>query len=167
MNKSCLILVSLLLFVTVKVHAEEELTCEGPEYRQLDYWIGEWNVIDQATGKAAGTSKIEKLLNGCVIFESWKGVDGFHGHSFNLYNRETGKWQQVWVDARGQRIDFTGEFRGDGMHYQGPFRSAGKSVQSRMKFLKLPDNRIRQVWEQSVDQGSTWKIFFDGLYLKR
>jgi hypothetical protein len=147
--------------------AEEELNCDAPEHRQLDYWIGEWNVIDQATGKQVGTSRIEKLLNGCIIFESWKGQDQFQGHSFNLYNREDGKWQQVWVDSRGQRIDFTGELRSDGIYYEGPFRSAGKKVLSRMKFLKLPGNRIRQLWEQSTDQGATWKVLFDGLYVRK
>ena len=150
-----------------EVRAEEELKCDAPEHRQLDYWIGEWNVIDQATGKAAGTSNIEKFLNDCVIFESWKGVDGFQGRSFNLYNREIGKWQQVWVDGRGQRIDFTGELRSDGMHFQGPFRSGGKSVLSRMKFLKLSGNRVQQLWEQSIDEGSTWKVLFDGLYVRK
>ncbi len=144
-----------------------ELKCDTPEYRQLDFWIGEWNVIDQTTGKQVGTSRIEKLLDGCVIFESWKGEDQFEGHSFNLYNREDKQWQQVWVDGRGQRIDFQGEFRGDGMHYEGPFRSGGKNVMSRMTFLKLPDDRVRQLWEQSADGSKTWNVLFDGLYVKK
>jgi hypothetical protein len=37
---------------------------------------------------------------------------------------------------------------------------------SLMKFIKLPDDRVRQLWEQSQD-GVTWKILFDGLYVKK
>ncbi|MEP7171363.1 MAG: hypothetical protein ABI855_18485, partial [Bacteroidota bacterium] len=32
------------------------------EYRQFDFWIGEWNVTDTKTGNPAGKSKIELLL---------------------------------------------------------------------------------------------------------
>jgi hypothetical protein len=53
----------------------------------LDFWISDWEVTDQTTGKKAGTSRIEKLLDGCVIHESWTGVDQYRGNSFNLYNR--------------------------------------------------------------------------------
>jgi hypothetical protein len=147
--------------------SDRELNCDAQEYRQLDFWIGEWNVIDQSTEKQVGTSRIEKLLKGCVIFESWSGEDQFKGNSFNLYNREINKWQQVWVDSRGQRIDFTGEFRADGMHYEGPFVSGGKRVLSRMKFLKLDHDRVRQIWEQSADEGKTWKTLFQGIYIKK
>src|SRR5262245_28466680 len=140
--------------------SEEALKCDTPEHRQLDYWIGSWDVYDQKTNKLVGSSRIEKRLAGCVIFESWSGSDNFEGHSFNLYNREAAKWQQVWVDSRGQRIDFNGEVRQDGIHYEGPFRSAGKEVLARMKFLKLQDQKVRQLWEQSTDNGKTWKTEF-------
>lgn len=162
------ILLSILSFLmNVSVFAQQMQKCDLPEHRQLDYWVGEWDVVDQATKKQAGSSSIEKRLDGCMIFESWKGSGGYTGHSFNLYNRETKKWQQVWVDSQGQRIDFTGELREDGMYYEGPFRSQGKEVQSRMKFLKLPEGQVRQLWEQSADNGKTWKVLFDGLYVKK
>jgi hypothetical protein len=95
-------------------------------------------------------------------------VDGFTGHSFNLYNRHAKLWQQIWVDSRGQRIDFQGSFSGDRMTYEGPFKSAeGKEVLSRMIFVKLPDQQVRQLWEQSSDSGKTWKVLFDGLYRRK
>ena len=154
-------------FVTLPVFAAEELKCDAPEYRQFDFWIGEWNVIDQSTGKQAGTSRIEKRLNGCVIYESWTGTDGFLGHSFNMYNRDAKKWQQVWMDSRGQRINFTGDLKADGMHYEGPFRSGEKQVLARMKFLKLPEGQVRQLWEQSADNGKSWQVLFDGRYIRK
>lgn len=153
-------------FCATGASADDDLKCDAPEYRQLDFWIGQWNVIDQTTGKQVGTSQITKVLQGCVILESWSGQDGFQGHSLNLYNREAKRWQQVWMDSRGQRIDFTGELLSDGMHYEGPFRSGEKQVLARMKFLKAAEGRVRQLWEQSTDQGKTWKVLFDGIYIK-
>jgi hypothetical protein len=164
MKKILLIVVFTMVSVAV-VDAQNELNCDADEHRQMDFWIGQWDVKDQTTGKQVGASRIEKRLNGCIIFESWLGEDQFFGHSFNMYNRETKKWQQVWVDSRGQRIDFTGEFRQNGMYYEGLFRSQDKEVFARMTFLKLPNDQVRQLWEQSVD-GKTWKVEFDGLYTK-
>lgn len=166
MTKVILALVVSIIGFCLIATAQQELKCDSPEHRQLDFWIGDWDVIDQTTGKQAGTSKIEKLLDGCVIYESWTGVNQYRGNSFNLYNRDVKKWQQVWVDTSGQRIDFVGELKSDGMYYEGPFRSNGKEVMSRMKFIKLPDNRVRQLWEQSQD-GKIWKVLFDGLYVKK
>jgi hypothetical protein len=31
----------------------------------------------------------------------------------------------------------------------------------------LPDGRVRQVIEQSADEGTTWQTAFDGLYRKK
>ena len=154
-------------FLTLSAGAAEELKCETQEHRQLDFWVGEWNVIDQTTGKQVGTSRIEKRLNGCVIFESWTGTDGFLGHSFNMYNRDNKSWEQVWMDSRGQRINFTGDLKADGMHYEGPFRSGEKQVLARMKFLKLPEGQVRQLWEQSADGGKSWQVLFDGRYTQK
>lgn len=42
-----------------------------PQASQFDFWVGEWDVI--VKGKPAGVNRIEKILNGCVLQENWKG----------------------------------------------------------------------------------------------
>lgn len=37
--------------------------CTEPEHHQFDFWIGEWDVT-LPNGKAAGTNRIEPILNG-------------------------------------------------------------------------------------------------------
>ena len=76
-----------------------------PEYRQFDFWIGEWDV--QAGGKQAGTNSVQLILGECVIFENWTGAGGTAGKSFNIYNAAKGKWQQTWVDSSGSVLDST------------------------------------------------------------
>src|SRR5262245_5513099 len=81
--------------------------CKAAEFRQFDFWLGEWTVPAPG-GKPPGHSRIESILDGCVILENWQGGSGYTGKSFNIYNRETGHWEQFWVDTTGSRLHLVG-----------------------------------------------------------
>ena len=88
--------------------------CSGPEHRQFDFWVGEWDVTTP-DGKPAGTNRIESILGGCVLMESWESTNGKSvGHSFNLYSSD-GKWHQTWVDNGGTLLELVGGLDGDRM----------------------------------------------------
>ncbi|MCW5968855.1 MAG: hypothetical protein KIT57_10095 [Blastocatellales bacterium] len=42
--------------------------CGLPVYRQLDFWVGEWNVF--ARGKQVGANSVQKILGDCVVFKT-------------------------------------------------------------------------------------------------
>src|ERR1051326_8474286 len=49
--------------------------CSGPEFHELDFWIGEWDAAWPASpGSPAGTgtNRIEKVLDGCVVSENFE-----------------------------------------------------------------------------------------------
>lgn len=142
--------------------------CRASEaYRQLDFWVGEWEV-QGPKGKTAGTSSVQLILNDCVVFENWTGASGYTGKSFNLYNAQSRKWKQIWVDDRGGMLEFTGEFKDGAMRYMGQSTAQdGKPVIDRLTFFPLAEGRVRQLWEQSPDQGKTWNTVFDGTYIRR
>ena len=141
--------------------------CSAGEYRQLDFWVGEWGVT-YADGRPAGKSVIQKVLNGCVILENWSGVDGFDGKSFNMYDRNKKKWTQKWVDSRGQLLEFEGNFQGKTLEYTTRYtRLDGKNVLASMSFSPESNGTVRQIWKQSSDDGKTWNIEFDGIYTKK
>jgi tetratricopeptide (TPR) repeat protein len=48
-----------------------------PAFRQLDFWLGDWQVT--SAGAPAGTSRVEKILNDCVLLENWTGALGISG----------------------------------------------------------------------------------------
>ena len=137
-----------------------------PEYRQFDFWIGEWDV--QAGGNHAGTNSVQLILGDCVIFENWTGARGMTGKSFNIYNAATGKWQQTWVDSSGNALELYGEFKDGAMRLIGekPGPSGGKII-NKLTFIPLEGGRVRQLWESSRDDGKTWNTVFDGLYIKK
>jgi len=84
--------------------------CAAPAHHQFDFWIGSWSVTEQ--GKPAGNNRIERLLGGCALLESWVGIGGSRGHSLNFYDPRRGVWQQTWVDTPWA-LNLTGQF-GDG-----------------------------------------------------
>ncbi len=81
-------------------------TCEGPEYRQFDFWVGDWVVT--SGGQPAGTNHVTREERGCLIHEHWTGAGGGSGQSLNFYDRADGRWHQVWVDAGGNVLTLSG-----------------------------------------------------------
>ncbi|MGZ3445268.1 MAG: hypothetical protein ACXWLG_06895, partial [Myxococcaceae bacterium] len=44
--------------------------CSTAGHRQFDFWVGDWEV-QTPKGTAAGENKVEKILDGCALRESW------------------------------------------------------------------------------------------------
>lgn len=146
--------------------AQEQVDpCTGPEYRQFDFWIGEWRV-EGADGQLAGTNKIERILDDCVIRESWEGASGGKGFSYNIYDGRTGSWHQTWVDDRGRLLQLDGGLVDGKMVLAGERPGPnGADVLHRISWERMEDGRVRQVWVISQDQGDSWRTVFDGLYI--
>jgi hypothetical protein len=140
----------------------------SPEYRQFDFWVGEWNV-QNTLGQPAGTSSIQQILDDCIVFENWTGQNGYTGKSFNLYNKQTGKWEQIWVDSMGAITKYEGQLIKDGVleyHYDST-QPDGSKMLHRLTFFKLGPDRVRQFSEHSVDDGKTWATDYDLTYVRK
>lgn len=137
--------------------------CAAPAYRQFDFWIGDWEVY---TGeRLVGHNRVERILEGCALMENWVGEGGSKGHSFNLYNVQSGHWEQTWVDNSGGIIHFVGDY--DAEHKVMRFRgTTPDTVAHKMSFWQLPEGEVRQVWEASK-KGGDYRILFEGVYRKR
>ncbi len=155
-----------LIFSLSPVFSNESTCRTTPEFRNFDFWIGEWNV--HANGKLVGTSSIQLIMDDCVIFENYTGVSGYLGKSFNMFNAAIKKWQQLYVDNRGGVLILEGEYSDGKMQYWGKTPQAdGSIMKEKLTFYRLPENRVRQVWDQSPDSGKTWKTIFDGTYSRK
>ena len=47
--------------------------CGAAEFHQFDFWIGTWDVT-RPDGARAGENRVEPILGGCVLRESWTGA---------------------------------------------------------------------------------------------
>ena len=153
--------------VSIGAHAQDTkpAPCSAPEHRQFDFWLGEWEVKGPA-GKVAGRNSISSMHGGCVVHESWKGTGGVTGSSFNVYDPARKKWRQTWVDSTGGVLDLEGGF-GDGKMILASNPTPKTEAINRITWERLPDGRVRQLWETSADSGATWKVAFDGYYTKQ
>ena len=52
--------------------------CTAPEYRQFDFWIGDW-VVQNPAGQIAGMNSITREYDGCLLVEHWAGTGGGAG----------------------------------------------------------------------------------------
>lgn len=137
------------------------------DYRKFDFWLGDWDVVDK-TGEPVGTSHVERILAGCVLYESWHGQEGGEGRSLSTWNPGQRRWEQYWADGLGVPIFFTGRFEDSELRLRADsVTRSGTPVVRRVTFSKLPNGRIRQLSEASLDTGRTWGLEYDFYYVKK
>jgi hypothetical protein len=151
-----------------------QLPCSRPEFRQFDFWIGEWEVYS-TSGTIAGKSRVSLLLDSCVILEEWisaNAVKGlrYAGKSFNKYNPASRQWQQTWVDNTGGSIEFLkGKYADRKMVFEtNPFQFKKDTLAlRRLSFYNLDSAKVRQHGEISKDNGVTWATEYDLEYRRK
>lgn len=164
-------LITLIIFITMLSAANAQsgkLPCSRPEYRQFDFWIGEWEAFG-VNGKKAGDSKISLILDSCIILEEWTSASlqqglRYAGKSFNTYNATTKQWQQTWVDNTGGTNEYMkGKFENNQVIFTStPFKFNKDTVAvRRMTFTNLSTIKLRQHGEISKDNGATWITEYD------
>ena len=146
----------------VKAAAAAHPCQHDPRARELDFWVGEWDVFNPA-GVKVGQSKVESILAGCVVLENWTARVGHAGKSFNLWDRAAGEWRQTWVNDQGQLTEYHGRFEDGAMR----FLAKDGAKWTRLVFTRLPGGSVRQFFETSADAGRTWTPSFDGKYVRR
>ena len=107
--------------------------CATPEYRQFDFWLGDWDAFDfdNPTTKVART-RVDLILDGCVLLENYEGADGHKGQSFSVYDSSRKVWHQSWVTNRGEVLVIEGKFEAGEMVLSGiDHAKAGQAVGSR------------------------------------
>ena len=142
--------------------------CSAAEHRQFDFWIGHWEVFTP-DGKKAGDNRIEAIEGGCALLERWSGRGGFSGISLNSWDADARLWRQHWVDNQGGLLRLSGQLEGRRMvlgavepHPDKP----GAMLRERITWTPQADGSVRQWWQRSEDEGSTWSTVFDGRYVK-
>ncbi len=104
--------------------SQQAHSCVAPEYKQFDFWIGDWSVFEINTTTVAAYVRVKPILDGCVLHEQYEGMDGHKGESFSLYDASRKVWQQSWVTNRGELLVIRGRMKNGEMVLTGADRTA-------------------------------------------
>ncbi|MGD0361313.1 MAG: hypothetical protein ABSC93_10615 [Bryobacteraceae bacterium] len=141
------------------------VSCTAPEYRQFDFWAGDWDAFDaDRPAVAVARLRVDRILDGCVLREDYQGADGHRGQSFSLYDASRKAWHQSWVTNRGELLLLDGQFQSDEMVLLGADRTVDGKERRVRGVWKAVSGGVRETAFASIDGGKTWKLWFDLLF---
>ncbi len=151
--------VLLLLTASLSAFSQNPQPCTSSEHRQLDFWIGDWDVVDiDAPQTVVARAQVTGILGGCAIHEDYQQIDGFKGQSFSTFDRARGVWHQTWVTNRGSLLVVEGRMENGMLLLTGTDNI--KKALFRV-WWKPEGGAVRERAEISSDHGKTWKMLFD------
>ena len=168
MNKAfTLTLFFLSFFFTVEFLAQIKKPCNSKEYKQFDFWVGNWNVYD-SKNKLIGKNKVVRMDNACAIQENWNSMVGASkGTSYNYYNATDKKWHQVWIDNAGGSLVLKGHYKNNKMILRSTLITGKKGdYYNQITWFKNSDGTVTQLWELLDKQLTSFNEIFRGTYKK-
>ncbi len=138
--------------------------CDSPESKQLDFWVGEWDLTYLAQGNTVRSrNRVTKILDGCVILEEFSGPPGspLVGRSHSTFDRPSKQWKQTWVDNTATYLDFTGAVIDGRMTFSREVQRDGRRFKQRMVFDKVASDALKWLWQRSDDDGKAWTTLWE------
>lgn len=160
------ILVAIGLVVAIIAAPAASAACDTPEFRQFDFWLGDWRVL-KPDGSFAGTNRVTSEYGGCVVHEHYVTGKGYSGESLNIYDAARKVWHQTWTDNEGLLLTLEGHLVGKSMILEGvSVQPNGVALKQRITWSPSADGSVRQLWEATDEKGA-WSVAFDGKYTKK
>jgi ketosteroid isomerase-like protein len=135
--------------------------CLGPEYRQLDFWLGDWDALEAGKAEVVARTRVDRILDGCVLREDYESANGLKGQSFSLYDASRRIWHQSWATNKGQLLTIEGRFEDGAMVLAGAERAADGAERLVRGTWKPISGGVRETAVTSLDAGKTWQPWFD------
>lgn len=154
--------VALLTFGAVAFAAKALRACAAPEYRQFDFFAGDWDTYDVTDStKIVARNHVTPMLDGCALREEYVQGDGMHGESFSTYDASRHRWHQSWVTNHGSLLLLDGGLVNGRMELTATER-ADDGTSSLLRGLWWTKGKtVRERAERSKDGGATWTPVFD------
>jgi hypothetical protein len=144
--------------------AGHRTSCATPEYREFDFWVGDWDVFETGSPKKVADARVDRILDGCVLHEDYRDADGHRGQSFTNYDAARRVWHQSWVTNRGESLEIEGNVERGDMVLGGKDRAAGTLLRG---VWKPVNGAVRETAVTSSDGGKTWKPWFDIVFRRK
>ncbi|MBD3275245.1 MAG: hypothetical protein GF372_08040 [Candidatus Marinimicrobia bacterium] len=161
-----------LLAIYSPLPGQDAVSCsEDSLFSVLDFWIGEWEVLD-TSGTLVGKKRVAKVLDSCAVTEYWRGAGGSEGRSLFYVDNSNRQWKQVWVTSSatlpwGQKEKTMISSPNDKtVIFQGSYQVQGKSILDRTILTPISPDSVTQEIQISADDGVNWKTNFLGYYMR-
>ena len=143
-------------------HAAMPASCTAGEYRQFDFWLGDWDVYESDKPETpVARARIDGILDGCALREVYEQKDGLVGQSFSVYDASRKTWHQTWVTNRGQLLMIEGGLNQGHMVLEGEQRASDGSRTLVRGTWQPERDGVREIAVTSTDGGKNWKPWFD------
>lgn len=161
------VLLALLCAVVLRAQESGVKPCSAPEFRQFDFWVGQWDLTWGDSG--AGTNSITVDYDSCVIIERFDSApsDVFRGMSVSTYDTKAKVWRQTWVDNTGNYFDFEGVLEESRMVLSREAAGDSGTFLQRMVWYNISPDTLDWNWERSDDGGETWRTLWHIDYTRR
>ncbi len=143
--------------------------CGAVEYRQFDFWIGDWDTFEteDPNGPSIARAEIISIVSGCALHERYEQSDGLVGDSILSFDPVRRQWQQTWITNRGSNMVLWGELRDGALVLEGEVHlHDGATVLQRITWQREGDG-VRESAVLSRDGGRSWEPAFDVLFRRR
>ncbi|MBN8696214.1 MAG: hypothetical protein J0L87_06765 [Bacteroidetes bacterium] len=166
-----IIIASLFLFLSENLFAQQgtnNCNCCTIEYKQFDFWIGEWDVFNQQ-GNKVGTNVIVPMQDSCLIQENWSSTNET-GTSYTFYNKIDSTWNQIYIDNLGTTLQLKGSFKNNKMVLKSEKIKSTKAnfyYINKITWEKDSSGNVSQKWEIIDEKESVIQVVFDGIYKRK
>lgn len=143
------------------------LPCQTAEFRQFDFWLGDWDVHNPA-GQKVGDNLVTREQDGCLLVEHWKSARGVEsGTSFNYFDIRDKKFHQIYFDNSGNAGAYPPMAGGVVENKMVMISDEKASPVFRWTWYVISPGKVRQMAEQSDDQQKTWRTIWDSTYISK
>ncbi|MEP6684864.1 MAG: hypothetical protein ABJA35_16445 [Parafilimonas sp.] len=152
---------------------ENETPClYDDRYKQLDFFIGTWNVYtgDNYNEKVA-VDTVSKFDGGCSIDEKFRWLGGdYVGESMSFYDNTSQRFRMCWAGKSGDIRNFEAIYTSkDSIVFLAVTNtnSLRQLLHRKLTISYNPaDETLHEYIENSYDLGKTWEPEFDALFKK-
>jgi|GEM_PF-544857 len=158
-----------------------EMPPMGPpeEMKMLESVVGVYDVeqqwrMDPSSEEwetSTGVATYKMILDGAAMqhtFESQMMGMPYQGLGLIAFNRETGKWQQTWLDNMGAQISYyEGDYKDGQMVSSGEEKWQGQTYLARITVYNMEPAGFDWKYEMSTDGGKTYYTSGKAHYSKR
>ena len=145
--------------------------CGGSPHTDVAFWVGDWNVSDTRSDVPIAESRIEWIVGGCAIRETFLQTVGpggkpyeYEGSSITSYSPRDKQWHQQYSGSDGSSMIFSGDADGRALTL---IQMLSESKLTRMTIAAQDDGSVRQTGESSTDNGKSWTTGYDFTYRRK